>query len=90
MKYFFISIFLLAAGISSNAQTESAKDSAKALILEEVQIQSGFDFNSQNNKTKRKDGQARTERLLENIPGVSIISRGAFAQEPVIRGLSDG
>lgn len=90
MKYFFISISLLAAGISSNAQTESAKDSAKALILEEVKIQSGFDFNSQNNKTKRKDGQARTERILENIPGVSIISRGAFAREPVIRGLSDG
>ncbi|ANI88566.1 hypothetical protein A9P82_04205 [Arachidicoccus ginsenosidimutans] len=38
----------------------------------------------------RYDGQARTERLLENIPGVSLISRGNFAQEPVLRGMSNG
>lgn len=38
----------------------------------------------------RYDEQARTERLLENIPGIELISRGNFAQEPVLRGMSDG
>lgn len=33
---------------------------------------------------------SRTERILENIPGISLVSRGNYAQEAIIRGMSDG
>lgn len=65
-------------------------DSLIIMSLDEVSIKSYYDENTQHNKTKTKDGQARTERILNSIPGAGIISRGNFAQEPLIRGMSDG
>ncbi len=38
----------------------------------------------------RYDGQAKTEHLLDNVPGINLLSRGNYAQEPVLRGMSDG
>ncbi|MFV0606668.1 MAG: TonB-dependent receptor [Niabella sp.] len=70
------------------AQNEN--DSIKVTPLDEVTIESYYDVNARNNKLKTKDGQARTERIINSIPGAGIISRGNFAQEPLIRGLSDG
>lgn len=71
-------------------QLTEKKDTTAVVVLDEVQIQCYCDANSRNNKTRRKDGQARTERLIDGIAGAGIISRGNFAQEPIIRGLSDG
>lgn len=74
--------------ISLIAQNTEKEDSVQTGFLQTVIIngtQSNINFNGQ-----RYDGQARTERLLDNIPGISLISRGNFAQEPVLRGMSDG
>ncbi len=73
-----------------SAQTEKIADSLNIKSMDEVTIKSYFDANARYNKLKSKDGQARTERLLNALPGIGIISRGNFAQEPIIRGLSDG
>jgi iron complex outermembrane receptor protein len=72
------------------AQELPVRDTPVVKDLEVVEIQAYFDSQSRHNNTRRKDGQARTERLIESLPGVGLISRGAFAQEPVIRGMSDG
>jgi iron complex outermembrane recepter protein len=70
------------------AQNAQKRDTLETGFLQTVVISSHdnhTDFNGY-----RYDGQARTDRLLENIPGVNLISRGNFAQEPVLRGMSDG
>ena len=36
------------------------------------------------------NGHSRTETILENIPGVSLVRRGNYAQEPIVRGMGDG
>lgn len=83
---------IIAAGfwlpISLQAQNIEKEDSLKGAFLQTVFItcnNCNTNFNG-----RRYDGQARTERLLDNLPGVNLISRGNFAQEPVIRGMSDG
>lgn len=78
-------IFLLQLPLLLTAQ--EIPDTTEFTYLNEIQIQSYF--NGQHG-FRRKDGQAKTERLVEGLPGVSVISRGAYAQEPVIRGMSDG
>lgn len=84
MQKAIIAILLLSPSIL-NAQTPARSDTA---FLQTVIVGSNnknADFNG-----RRYDGQARTERLLDNLPGVDLISRGNYAQEPVLRGMSDG
>jgi iron complex outermembrane receptor protein len=83
---------VLAAGLLAPAglwaQKTPKQDTIQDGFLQTVVISSynnHTDFNGH-----RYDGQARTERLLENISGIDLISRGNFAQEPVLRGMSDG
>lgn len=42
----------------------------------------------QKNYTRSRELQQSTDRLLERIPGVTMIRRGNFAMEPTLRGLS--
>ncbi|HVZ97790.1 MAG TPA: TonB-dependent receptor plug domain-containing protein [Chitinophagaceae bacterium] len=70
------------------AQNAATEDTLQGGFLQTVVINSynpGTDFYGH-----RYDGQARTERLLDNISGINLISRGNFAQEPVLRGMSGG
>lgn len=90
MKKVYVTFGFLLLAFIATAQQPAETDTVKVVNLNEVQISSYYDIHARNNKSKTKDGQARTERLLETIPGINIISRGNFAQEPVIRGLSDG
>jgi iron complex outermembrane receptor protein len=77
---------LLPAGLP--AQYHEPADSLPGDLLQTVVING--DSRNADFHGRRYDGQARTERLLENIPGISLISRGRFGQEPVLRGMSDG
>ena len=74
----------------SMAQQSTSPDSLAYISLDEITIQSFADLHSKNLRNIRRDPQVSTEKLLASIPGVSIISRGNFAQEPLIRGLGDG
>ena len=87
MKFILV---LLLVPLSMAAQQQSTSDTIKLITLDEVRIQGYYNGTAKDSRTKRKDGQARTERLIDALPGAGLISRGAFAQEPVIRGLSDG
>lgn len=70
------------------AQNVAKDDSLRGVFLQTVTISSST--NNAGFNGRRYDGQARTERLLDNLPGVELISRGNFAQEPVLRGMADG
>lgn len=75
-------IALLIVSYSSRAQTR-LKDTLEADGIKEVTIQTS------DNKSNHGNGHEKVTSLLEKIPGVSLISRGAFAQEPVLRGLNE-
>ncbi len=83
-------VTVLAQNPKTEKQRAAKQDTlqAEAGFLQTVVVNSSntqADFNGH-----RYDGQARTERLLEGIPGINLISRGNFGQEPVMRGMSDG
>ena len=63
-------------------------DSLKVVSLDEIILSTPVSINNGHLYSSKKDGQTRTEILLDAIPGVSILSRGNFAQEPVIRGMA--
>ncbi|HUZ60496.1 MAG TPA: TonB-dependent receptor plug domain-containing protein [Hanamia sp.] len=83
---------IVAAGLllpmSLLAQNSEKEDTLQGGFLQTVVI--SYYNNNADFYGRRYDGQARTERLLDNIPGINLISRGNFAQEPVLHGMSDG
>lgn len=70
------------------AQNKEKEDTLQGGFLQTVVI--NYYNNNVDFYGHRYDGQAKTERLLDNIPGINLISRGNFAQEPVLRGMSGG
>lgn len=86
MKTFQIVLFLgFFIPIGSWAQSDTI---TQRMSLNEVVIQSGVPQLNVNLKNNKKDVQASTEKLMEQMTGVSLIKRGNFAQEPTIRGLN--
>lgn len=87
-KIVFAASLLVPVTLPAQPQKAAKLDTLQAGFLQTVVVNSyntQADFNGH-----RYDGQARTERLLETIPGINLIGRGNFAQEPVLRGMSDG
>ncbi|MFT4204120.1 MAG: TonB-dependent receptor plug domain-containing protein [Chitinophagaceae bacterium] len=63
-----------------------SKDGNAIHQLDSITIQT----NNTSDLKRYSDGHSRTEKILDNIPSIYLISRGNYAQEPVIRGMSDG
>ncbi|WP_447641912.1 MULTISPECIES: TonB-dependent receptor plug domain-containing protein [Chitinophagaceae] len=87
MKRYPLWLLLLTPASVSAQMSGGSKDSAYSHQLDSITIQT----NSQAGDYKKYgDGFSRTENILENIPAVTLISRGNYAQEPVIRSMNDG
>lgn len=74
---------LLIAGLRSQAQHHIQPSLSDTLALDEV-IVKGVKGGQKNNVL------VPTDRILEATPGISMIRRGNFAMEPVVRSLSNG
>ena len=65
-------------------------DSMKTRILSEVLVQGVKTEGDTLQNFYRSNASATTENILSKMKGVSLIRRGAYGQEPVFRGLSNG
>ncbi|PZP52115.1 MAG: hypothetical protein DI598_01490 [Pseudopedobacter saltans] len=86
MKKISISLFLLVPITVFSQVSESLEKFNPVTQLDSVTVQSNIEGKTQ----KYGNGYTRTEKLLETIPGISLVNRGNYAQEPIIRGFSDG
>ena len=68
------------------AQSDTSE--SKTLMMEEILIQQGNEHSGARAKKQPRDLQTSTEKVLQSVPGVNMIRRGNFAQEPTIRGLN--
>ena len=82
-----IAIFLVAFSKSLLGQNA---DTLKTQVLMEVVIEGVKTDGDTLQNFYRSNPTATTETLLSRMKGVSLISRGAYGQEPVLRGLSNG
>ena len=65
-------------------------DSMTTRILEEVVVMGVKTEGDSLQSFYKSNGSATTENIVSRMAGISLIRRGAFGQEPVIRGLSGG
>jgi iron complex outermembrane receptor protein len=65
-------------------------DSLRTQFLEEIVIQNTATEGDTSQNFYRANASATTESILSRMRGVSLIRRGAFGQEPVLRSLSGG
>ena len=86
MKTIFIG-FLALHSVVALAQEN---DSIKTKLLSEVIIQGVKTEDDTLQNFYRANVAATTESILSKMKGVTLIRRGAFGQEPVLRGLSNG
>lgn len=86
MKIKFLCMALLC---SLNAVAQQS-DSIRTMVLSEIVV-SGVQIQADTLENFYKsNASATTENILSRMPAVSLVRRGAFGQEPVIRGLSGG
>ena len=87
MKTILISGLCVLCTYMSQAQVE---DSITTRILSEVVVTDARIEGDTLQNFYRSNAAATTETILSRMQGVSLIRRGAYGQEPVIRGLSSG
>jgi len=91
MNKFLLFIFGVSLTVSLQAYSQrTADDSIAVRILSEVLVK-GVKMENDTRQMMYKPNQSNTtEDVLCHIPGVSLIRRGSYGQEPMIRGLSSG
>jgi iron complex outermembrane receptor protein len=87
MKNIIIIGFLILSPILSHGQKY---DSLKTQILSEVVVEGLRNNGDTLQNFYRSNASSTTETILSRMKGVSLIRRGAYGQEPVVRGLSNG
>lgn len=86
MRRIIITTLLLGYATIASAQTDSTEHSN--VLIQEVTVH-GDKLNEDDLEFKQKDNvQVLIDKMLYNINGVSLIKRGNYAQEPIIRGLN--
>ena len=68
------------------AQSDTSE--SKTVMMKEILIQQENEHSGARAKKQPRDLQTSTEKVLQSVPGVNMIRRGNFAQEPTIRGLN--
>lgn len=84
-KNFILIFFLCFIAINSTAQQDSTEQS---VLVEEVTVKGKSAKNNGLDVKQDDQTQVLIDQLLYTINGVSLIKRGNYAQEPIIRGLS--
>src|SRR5690606_18392661 len=91
MYKLFFSIALTLVLVQSNAQDyHLALDTLPTKLLSEVFIQTTRDESDTLQNFFRANKSATTEDILSRLPGVFLIRRGSFGQEPMLRGMTGG
>lgn len=89
MKRLFF-ILLWVASLTAHAQSDSLYMNSTPFLLESVLVQTFKIENDRLQNFYKSSPSATTENVLCHLQGVSLIRRGAYGQEPMIRGLSAG
>jgi iron complex outermembrane recepter protein len=87
MKLILAFSFVFVFGVASKAQEE---DTIKTTVLSEMVISGVKTDDDTLQSFYRSNPSATTEAILSRMTGVSLVRRGSFGQEPMIRGLSGG
>jgi iron complex outermembrane receptor protein len=87
MRAIFVSgLFIFCASISNGQE----QDSIKTQILSEIVVTGVKTEGDTLQNFYRSNATATTESILSRMKGVTLMRRGAYGQEPVFRGLSNG
>lgn len=91
MKVISISIACLIAGSPAFAQRLVKEDSIRTVVLQEVKV-TGKQKNQQQNLFQyfSANKAATTEDVLARLPELSMVRRGSYGMEPVIRSFNSG
>ncbi len=80
-----LALFIFYLPFVALAQSDTTK---QPISLQEVIIVDGTENLNEETKGNKNKVQAPIHRLLDEVPGVSLIRRGNFALEPTVRGLN--
>lgn len=93
MKSFFLISYIALPlwGLQAQVHTTAASDTARSVMLQEVQI-TATQKSRQSNLYHffSTNGAATTEDILARMPEINLIRRGSYGMEPVIRAYNTG
>lgn len=93
MKSFFLISYIALPlfGLQAQVHTPAASDTARSVMLQEVQI-TATQKSRQSNLYHffSTNGAATTEDILARMPEINLIRRGSYGMEPVIRAYNTG
>lgn len=90
MHHAFVAIIFCLTVVSHSLQAQAPTyDSLPTRMLEEITIRPTRDNDTLQNFF-RANRSATTEDILYRLPGLSLIRRGSYGQEPVLHGMSAG
>lgn len=90
MRLFFVTVLLAVCPTVFSQSGISANDSLPLRILETITIQSFAIEGDRWQNFYRATQSSTTEDIIRHLPGMYLIRRGSYGQEPMVRGMSAG
>ncbi|HEY1020405.1 MAG TPA: TonB-dependent receptor [Sediminibacterium sp.] len=91
MRIIYVYVLVFLPALVVQAQTNTGEDSIRTVVLQEVRV-SAQQKNQQQQLYQffRSNQAATTEDVLSRLPELSLIRRGSYGMEPVIRSYNSG